>query len=80
MVQVPEVPMAKSDLAKAFERIDLGVTQEELEAKVEELNADKSVHALLVQLPLPKNINEVKILDKISAWTVNSDLLIRTSF
>ncbi len=43
------------------------ITQEELEAKVEELNADKSVHALLVQLPLPKHINEVKILDKISA-------------
>ena len=37
-------------------------TQESLLAKVRELSADKSVHGILVQLPLPKHINETKVL------------------
>lgn len=38
-------------------------TEEQLLAKVRELNQDKNVHGILVQLPLPKHINEEKILD-----------------
>ncbi|CAJ1431569.1 unnamed protein product [Effrenium voratum] len=41
------------------------VSQEELLAKVGELNADASVHGILVQLPLPKGIDEVRVLDSI---------------
>ena len=37
--------------------------QETLLAKVRELNADKSVHGILVQLPLPKGLDEVSVLD-----------------
>ena len=32
-------------------------------AKVRELNNDKSVHGILVQLPLPKGLDETKVLD-----------------
>src|SRR5580658_954937 len=38
-------------------------SQEALLAKVRELNADKSVHGILVQLPLPKHLNEAQVLD-----------------
>ena len=37
--------------------------QEVLLAKVRELNADKSVHGILVQLPLPKGLDESSVLD-----------------
>lgn len=37
-------------------------TEEELLAVVEELNKDKTVNGILVQLPLPKHIDESKIL------------------
>src|SRR5471032_1814474 len=37
--------------------------QETLHAKVRELNNDRSVHGILVQLPLPKHLNENPLLD-----------------
>lgn len=37
-------------------------SEEELLKLIAELNADKSVHGILVQLPLPKHINEEKVL------------------
>ena len=40
-------------------------TEEELLALVNRLNADPKIHGLLVQLPLPKHINEDKIIDAI---------------
>jgi methylenetetrahydrofolate dehydrogenase (NADP+)/methenyltetrahydrofolate cyclohydrolase len=41
-------------------------TQEELEALIDRLNADEKIHGILVQLPLPKHLDEQKILLKIS--------------
>ena len=41
-------------------------TEEELLNKIDELNADKNVHGILVQLPLPKHISEDKVIAKIS--------------
>jgi 5,10-methylene-tetrahydrofolate dehydrogenase/methenyl tetrahydrofolate cyclohydrolase len=41
-------------------------TQEEVESLVKELNADPKVHGILVQLPLPKHLNEEAILGAIS--------------
>ena len=38
-------------------------TQDVLHAKVRALNADKSVHGILVQLPLPKGLDENPMLD-----------------
>lgn len=37
-------------------------TEEELLKLIDELNKDKSVHGILVQLPLPKHINEDKVI------------------
>ena len=41
-------------------------TQEEVEKVVADLNADPSVHGILVQLPLPKHMDEEKVLSAIS--------------
>ncbi len=41
-------------------------TQKELIEKIEELNSDNSVHAMLVQLPLPKHIDEKEVIKAIS--------------
>lgn len=40
-------------------------TQREVEAVVDELNADPNVHAILVQLPLPAGMNEEEVLLRI---------------
>lgn len=52
---------------KSFD-IDLpeDVHEAELIRKVHELNANPNVHGILVQLPLPKHINEEKVLSEIS--------------
>lgn len=42
------------------------ISQEELIKKIEELNSDNSVHAILVQLPLPKHIDEKEVIKAIS--------------
>ena len=41
-------------------------TEEELLTQIDKLNLDDNVHGILVQLPLPKHINEEKILNRIS--------------
>ena len=41
-------------------------TEEELLAKIDELNADSAVNGILVQLPLPKHISEEKVINRIS--------------
>lgn len=40
-------------------------TQEELENAIEQLNADPAIHGILVQLPLPKHLDEQAALKKI---------------
>src|SRR3546814_8812758 len=40
-------------------------TEAELLALIAQLNADKTVHVILVQLPLPKQIDSAKVLDAI---------------
>ncbi|KAM0951122.1 putative methylenetetrahydrofolate dehydrogenase (NADP(+)), Methenyltetrahydrofolate cyclohydrolase [Dioscorea sansibarensis] len=42
------------------------VSEDEVIATVHQLNADPDVHGILVQLPLPKHINEEKVLSEIS--------------
>ncbi len=46
--------------------LDEKITESELVKLVEKLNNQKNVHGILVQLPLPKHINEQLILDTIS--------------
>ena len=47
-------------------KLDESVTQQELNKIIEELNADVSVHGILVQLPLPKHLNEFITTSRIS--------------
>ncbi|MGL5958372.1 MAG: bifunctional methylenetetrahydrofolate dehydrogenase/methenyltetrahydrofolate cyclohydrolase FolD, partial [Phocaeicola sp.] len=46
-------------------RYEADVTEEELLAKVVELNNDSSVDGFIVQLPLPKHISEQKVIETI---------------
>ena len=47
-------------------KLDENVTQRELNQIIDELNADKAVHGILVQLPLPKHLNEFATTSRIS--------------
>jgi methylenetetrahydrofolate dehydrogenase (NADP+)/methenyltetrahydrofolate cyclohydrolase len=53
--------------ALGFKSVHVGLpadtSQETLHAKVRELNQDRSVHGILVQLPLPKHLDENPMLD-----------------
>ena len=40
--------------------------EDELLAKIDELNSDDGIHGILVQLPLPKHISEKKVIERIS--------------
>lgn len=42
------------------------ISQEDLEKLIKELNADPKVHGILVQLPLPKHLDEERVLQLIS--------------
>ncbi len=49
-------------------RYEADVTEEELLAKVRELNEDADVDGFIVQLPLPKHISEQKVIETIDAY------------
>lgn len=42
-------------------------TQEELLSLIDELNNDKSINGILCQLPLPKHLDEVSVIERISS-------------
>lgn len=46
-------------------RFNADVTEENIVEAIEKLNADEDVHGILVQLPLPKHINESRIINLI---------------
>jgi len=52
----------KCGMHSFHKEFEVNVTEEELLAHINELNNDTSVHGILVQLPLPKHINENKVL------------------
>lgn len=47
-------------------RLDADISQEDLMALVEKLNNDPKINGILVQLPLPKHLNESEVLLKIN--------------
>jgi len=47
-------------------RLPIDTTQNELDKIIDDLNNDKEVHGILVQLPLPKQLNEFKTISRIS--------------
>ncbi|MBT2640226.1 bifunctional methylenetetrahydrofolate dehydrogenase/methenyltetrahydrofolate cyclohydrolase FolD [Bacillus sp. ISL-39] len=44
----------------------VSITEQELLAKIDELNKDEDIHGILVQLPLPKHISEKNLIEAIS--------------
>ena len=47
-------------------KLSANTTQEELDGIIDELNSDKDVHGILVQLPLPKQLDEFTAISRIS--------------
>ena len=48
-------------------RMSATVSEDELIAEIEKLNADPLIHGILVQLPLPKGFSEKRVIDSIAA-------------
>ena len=48
-------------------RMPATVSEDELIAEIEKLNADPLIHGILVQLPLPKGFSEKRVIDSIAA-------------
>lgn len=46
-------------------RLDSIVSQDEVNHIIDELNNDKSVHGIIVQLPLPKHLDEFEIINRV---------------
>jgi methylenetetrahydrofolate dehydrogenase (NADP+) / methenyltetrahydrofolate cyclohydrolase len=53
---------AAAGIAATDVRLPASTSEAELLERVAELNADESVHALLVQLPLPRHIDEARVM------------------
>ena len=47
-------------------KLSANTTQEELDGIIDDLNSDKNVHGILVQLPLPKQLDEFTAISRIS--------------
>ncbi len=56
---------AQAGIRSIEERLPGSVTQDELLAKVNNLNRDPEVNGILVQLPLPSHIDEAAVVDQI---------------
>ena len=70
-------------LATKDNRLDDNLQENELTLLIDSLNNDPTVHGILVQLPLPKHINEFNIINKIVPYkdvdgltSINSGLLL----
>ena len=61
-----EQACAKAGIDSDVFRLPAATTQAELLALVARLNNDSTVHGILVQLPLPKQIHETTVLDSVS--------------
>ena len=64
-VRNKELGAKKAGLAGEVHRLAADVSQAELLAKVAALNADPAIDGILVQLPLPKHLDEQSVIDSI---------------
>ncbi len=55
----------KAGIRSVMKRLPADTAQEALEREVAALNEDAGVHGILVQLPLPKHMDEQRVLDLI---------------
>ncbi len=54
-------------IKSVFEKYDASLSQTELLSRINALNADASIHGILVQMPLPKHIDPHAVIEAISA-------------
>lgn len=57
----------RAGLSSQLHRMSAESTTEEVLAKVNSLNDDPKVHGILVQLPLPKQVDSLKVLDAVDS-------------
>jgi methylenetetrahydrofolate dehydrogenase (NADP+)/methenyltetrahydrofolate cyclohydrolase len=57
----------ETGVASTLIELPESVSERELLACVEKLNADPAVHGILVQLPLPKHVDSARVLESVSA-------------
>ena len=57
---------AENGLHSVLERYDASLSEADLLARIQALNADPAIHGILVQLPLPKHINPQRVIETIS--------------
>jgi methylenetetrahydrofolate dehydrogenase (NADP+) / methenyltetrahydrofolate cyclohydrolase len=56
----------EAGLHSVFEKYDATLSQADLLARIQALNADKAIHGILVQMPLPAHIDPHKVIETIS--------------
>ena len=56
-----------SGLHSVFEKYEATLSQADLLARITALNADKTIHGILVQMPLPKHIDPHAVIEAIAA-------------
>ena len=64
-VRMKDKKCAELGIASTTFRMPYDTTEEQLLRKIDELNKDRNIHGMLVQLPLPKHINEDNIINAI---------------
>ena len=57
----------EAGLHSVFEKYDAGLPEADLLARIDALNADPSIHGILVQMPLPAHIAPQKVIERIAA-------------
>jgi methylenetetrahydrofolate dehydrogenase (NADP+)/methenyltetrahydrofolate cyclohydrolase len=58
---------ADTGVHSIFEKYDASLTETDLLARISALNLDPKVHGILVQMPLPKQINPHRVIEAIAA-------------
>ncbi len=56
----------EAGMASFEHKLDVNTSEDDLLALIDKLNNDNSVHGILVQLPLPDHIDEMKVINTIS--------------
>ena len=67
-VRNKERACGKAGIESELHRLSADTSQEQLLELIAKLNKDESVSGILVQLPLPKQIDEQHVLDAVSPW------------
>jgi methylenetetrahydrofolate dehydrogenase (NADP+)/methenyltetrahydrofolate cyclohydrolase len=64
-VRAKEKACAEAGIASVARRLPASVSESEVLSVVAELNADPSVHGILIQIPLPRSIDEGKVMESV---------------